>query len=101
MIENKRYIVYPYGAFSWEEILESVELLKTEGLNPKIVKHNGFWNVEADISKKAIERIYWEHYIFCESVYQWASATCELMEEDGLSISELWNAEADVAEGVV
>lgn len=48
MIKNKRYIVYPHGALSWGEILETVELLKTEGANPKIVEHNGFWNVEAE-----------------------------------------------------
>ena len=101
MKRNKRCIVYPMGALSWEEILETVELLKYEGANPEIVNHNGFWNVEADVSKAAIERIDWEHYIFCESMYQWAEVTCELMEEDRLSISELWNAEADVAEGVV
>lgn len=47
-MSNKRYIVYPHGALSWEEILETVELLKTEGANPKIVKHNGFWNVSAE-----------------------------------------------------
>jgi hypothetical protein len=98
MKRNKRYIVYPMGALCWEEIQETMTLLEHEGANPEIVKHNGFWNVEADISKAAIERIDWEHYIFCESMYQWASATCDLMEEDGLSVSELWNAEADVAE---
>lgn len=48
MSERKRYIVYPYGAHSWEEIAETVEFLKYEGANPKIVKHNGFWNVEAE-----------------------------------------------------
>jgi hypothetical protein len=48
MIKNKRYIVYPQGALCWEEIEETMELLKHEGANPKIVKHNGFWNVEAD-----------------------------------------------------
>jgi hypothetical protein len=101
MKKNKTHIVYPQGALSWEEIQETVALLKTEGLNPKIVKHNGLWNVQADISKAGIERIEWEHYIFCESMYQWARATCELMESDQLSISELWNAEADVAEGIV
>ena len=47
MIKNKRYIVYPHGALSWEEIHETVELLKAEGANPEIVKHNGFWNVSA------------------------------------------------------
>lgn len=47
MNKNKRYIVYPQGALSWEEIFETVELLKATGANPKIVKHNGFWNVEA------------------------------------------------------
>jgi hypothetical protein len=50
MKKNKRYIVYPMGALSWEEIKETVELLKYEGTNPKIVKHNGFWNVEADVT---------------------------------------------------
>jgi len=45
---NKRYIVYPQGALSWEEILETAELLQFEGAKPKIVKHNGFWNVEAE-----------------------------------------------------
>lgn len=48
MIKNKTYIVYPNGALNWEEILETVELLKFECANPKIVKHNGFWNVQAD-----------------------------------------------------
>ena len=48
MIKNKRYIVYPQGALSWEEILETVELLKAEGAKPEIVKHNGFWNVSAE-----------------------------------------------------
>lgn len=40
--------MYPMGALSWEEILETVELLKYEGANPKIVNHNGFWNVSAE-----------------------------------------------------
>jgi hypothetical protein len=48
MIKNKTYIVYPHGALNWEEIFETVALLKTERANPKIVKHNGFWNVQAD-----------------------------------------------------
>lgn len=48
MKKNKTYIVYPQGALSWEEILETVELLKTERANPKIVKHNGFWNGQAE-----------------------------------------------------
>jgi len=52
MIRNKRYIVYPLGALSWEEILETVELLKAEGANPEIVKHNGFWNVSAERADK-------------------------------------------------
>ena len=47
MEKNKPYIVYPDGAFSWEEIKETVALLKFEGYNPKIVKHNGLWNVQA------------------------------------------------------
>ena len=47
MKKNKTYIVYPDGAFSWEEIKETVALLKFEGYNPKIVKHNGLWNVQA------------------------------------------------------
>ena len=51
MKRNKRYIVYPMGALCWEEIEETVELLKHEGANPKIVKHNGFWNVEADTER--------------------------------------------------
>ena len=50
--EKERYIVYPLGALSWEEILETVELLKVEGGNPKIVKHNGFWNVSAERGDK-------------------------------------------------
>jgi hypothetical protein len=45
---NKRYIVYPQGALSWEEILETVDLLNHEGAKPQIVKHNGFWNVSAE-----------------------------------------------------
>ena len=47
MEKNKPYIVYPNGTLSWEEIKETVILLKFAGYNPKIVKHNGFWNVEA------------------------------------------------------
>lgn len=47
MRKNKRYIVYPHGAESWSEIKETVGLLKSCGANPKIVKYNGFWNVEA------------------------------------------------------
>jgi hypothetical protein len=31
-----------------EKTDEQVDLLKAEGANPKIVKHNGFWNVEAE-----------------------------------------------------
>jgi hypothetical protein len=53
MIKNKRYSVYQWGALSWEEILETVELLKTEHANPKIVKHNGLWNVQAEREGKA------------------------------------------------
>lgn len=48
MKKNKRYIVYPLGALSWEEVLETVELLKSERAKPEIVKHNGFWNVSAE-----------------------------------------------------
>ena len=48
MSENKRYIVYPYGALSGEEIYETVELLKVEGANPKIITYNGFWTVSAE-----------------------------------------------------
>ncbi|NQE54253.1 hypothetical protein C5S29_11720 [ANME-1 cluster archaeon GoMg3.2] len=48
MSENNRYIVYPHGALSWEEIAETVALLEYEGASPEIVKYNGFWNVEAD-----------------------------------------------------
>jgi hypothetical protein len=47
MMKNKTYIVYPGGALNWEEIFETVALLEFEGANPKIVKHNGFWNVQA------------------------------------------------------
>jgi hypothetical protein len=101
MKKNKTYIVDPHGPLSWEEILETVELLKIEGRDPKIVKHNGFWNVEAEISNAEIGRIVLEHYVFCESMYQWAIATCELMESDQLSVSELWNAEVDVKEAMI
>ena len=52
MKKNKPYIVYPDGAFSWEEIKETVALLKFEGYNPKIVKHNGLWNVQAQSPKE-------------------------------------------------
>ena len=52
MIGNKTYIVYPHGALSWEEILETVALLKSEGANPEIVVHNGFWNVQADVMEE-------------------------------------------------
>ena len=48
MKKNKRYLVYPHGAWCWEEILETVALLEQEGADPKIVKHNGFWNVSAE-----------------------------------------------------
>lgn len=48
MNQNKTYIVYPGGALSWEEIFETVALLELEGASPKIVKHNGFWNVSAE-----------------------------------------------------
>ena len=47
-MSNKRYIVYPQGALSWEEILETVDLLNQEGAKPEIVKHCGFWNVSAE-----------------------------------------------------
>jgi hypothetical protein len=47
MLKSKRYIVFPDGAISCDEIKETVRLLKYEGANPKIVKHNGFWNVHA------------------------------------------------------
>jgi len=50
MKKNTTYIVYPHGALSWEEIFETVELLKFEGANPKIVTHNGYWNVQAEVS---------------------------------------------------
>lgn len=47
---KNRYIVYPDGALSLDEIKETVELLKSLGNNPKIVKHKGLWNVEAESS---------------------------------------------------
>lgn len=47
-MNNKRYIVYPQGALSWVEILETVELLKNEGANPEIVVHHDFWNDSAE-----------------------------------------------------
>jgi hypothetical protein len=101
MIKNKTYIVFPHGLVTKEELQEAIELLNISLKNPKIVKHNGLWNVEADLSKASIERINFAHCIFCESMFQWASATCELMETDELSVSELWNAEPDVAEAVM
>jgi hypothetical protein len=55
MIRNKTYIVYPEGALSWEEIFEMVTLLEFEGANPKIVNHNGFWNVQAQRKEEVSE----------------------------------------------
>jgi len=47
LIPKGRYIVYPDGANSWQEIKETLELLKEEGNSPRIVKYKGLWNVEA------------------------------------------------------
>ena len=52
MNENRKYIVYPDGALSWEEIKGTVALLKFEGANPKIVAHKGYWNVQAEVKKQ-------------------------------------------------
>lgn len=46
-IPEGRYIVYPEGVESWSELKETLELLKEEGKDPKIVKYEGLWNVEA------------------------------------------------------
>ena len=53
-MKNKRYFVYPHGAWCWEEILETVELLKSEGAKPEIVKHNEFWNVQAEVKEVSV-----------------------------------------------
>lgn len=56
MSERKRYIVYPGGAHDWAEIKATFDLLNYEGANPKIVKYNGRWNVEAQ-AKEAASKI--------------------------------------------